>query len=305
MDNPRMSELMEALLFASFFATPRHLYVGGGETTPDAGSTAHLALYAASAFVICTLIYKLVSSLSWLNPPAARGPHREAAATAAERRAASQHHRTPAAVTAPARDCPPAAQGSHFREAAATVAERRAASQPPSPHHTKAAHHTTTVATPAQHRPQTAQPTTNSQGALAAPPHPRRCHRPRLRLGGRLGGLWAGAPLRARTQAQARTRKRRRCEEKEELVCYLVTHAQVMAHTSSPASSVHTVGGACTEARSSMLILGGWSYLGVTAEFFLLFIMKQPPAISNTAAATTTTMIIVGSSSSSSSSSSS
>ena len=96
---------------------------------------------------------------------------------------------------------------------------------------TKAAHHTTTVATPAQHRPQTAQPTTNSQGALAAPPHPRRCHRPRLRLGGRLGGLWAGAPLRARTQAQARTRKRRRCEEKEELVCYLVTHAQAMAHT--------------------------------------------------------------------------
>jgi len=115
---------------------------------------------------------------------------------------------------------------------------------------TKAAHHTTTVATPAQHRPQTAQPTTNSQGALAAPPHPRRCHRPRLRLGGRLGGLWAGAPLRARTQAQARTRKRRRCEEKEELVCYLVTHAQAMAHT----SSMRTVRGACTEARSSMLI---------------------------------------------------
>ena len=98
-----MSELMEALLFASFFATPRHLYVGGGETTPDAGSTAHLALYAASAFVIiCTLIYKLVSSLSWLNPPAARGPHREAAATAAERRAASQlatAHRPPEAHT--------------------------------------------------------------------------------------------------------------------------------------------------------------------------------------------------------------
>mmetsp|Transcript_7064 Transcript_7064/g.14667 ORF Transcript_7064/g.14667 Transcript_7064/m.14667 type:complete len:235 (-) Transcript_7064:285-989(-) len=165
MDNPRMSELMEALLFASFFATPRHLYVGGGETTPDAGSTAHLALYAASAFVICTLIYKLVSSLSWLNPPAARGPHREAAATAAERRAASQHHRTPAAVTAPARDCPPAAQGSHFREAAATVAERRAASQPPSPHHRQTAMESSNAdASAAQYAPK--PPTTRPPSRL-------------------------------------------------------------------------------------------------------------------------------------------
>ena len=166
MDSPRMSELMEALLFASFFATPRHLYVGGGETTPDAGSTAHLALYAASAFVIiCTLIYKLVSSLSWLNPPAARGPHREAAATAAERRAASQHHRTPAAVTAPARDCPPAARGSHFREAAATVAERRAASQPPSPHHRQTAMESSNAdASAAQYAPK--PPTTRPPSRL-------------------------------------------------------------------------------------------------------------------------------------------
>ena len=156
---------MEALLFASFFATPLHLHVEGGETTPDAGSTAHLALYAASAFVICKLISSATRNLlSWLNPPAAGGSHsREAAATAAERRAASrspsphhrqttmessnadasaapcapkpsttrppsrlqlntgpeqphppptpkapsQHHRTPAAATAPARDCTP------------------------------------------------------------------------------------------------------------------------------------------------------------------------------------------------------
>ena len=232
MDNPRMSERMEALLFASFFATPLHLYVGGGETTPDAGSTTHLALYAASAFVIGTLILSATRNLlSWLNPQAARG--------------------------------------SHSGEAAATAAEQRAASRSPSPHH-RPVHHTTTVATPAHHRT-TAPPTTNSQGALAALPHPRRCrrcHRPRSQLHtylqerylhGRLGPeLWAGAPLRARTQTQARTRKRRRCEEKEELVCYLVTHAQIIAHTSSPASSpassVRTVGGACTEARSSMLI---------------------------------------------------
>ena len=157
---------MEALYAASAFATPLHLYVfESEETTPDAGSTAHLALYAASAFVICKLISSATRNLlSWLNPPAAGGSHfREAAATAAERRAASrspsphhrqttmessnadasaapcapkpsttrppsrlqlntgpeqphppptpkapsQHHRTPAAATAPARDCTP------------------------------------------------------------------------------------------------------------------------------------------------------------------------------------------------------
>jgi len=187
------AELMEALYAASAFATPLHLYVfESEETTPDAESTAHLALYAASAFVIYKLITRNLLLASWLNPPAAGGSHfAEAAATAAERRAASrspsphhrlptmessnadasaapcapkppttfppsrlqlntgpeqphppptpkvpsQHHRTPAAVTAPARDCPPTARGSHFREAAATVAEQRAASQPPSPHH--------------------------------------------------------------------------------------------------------------------------------------------------------------------------
>ena len=107
MDNPRMSERMEALLFASFFATPLHLYVGGGETTPDAGSTTHLALYAASAFVIGTLILSATRNLlSWLNPQAARGSHSgEAAATAAEQRAASRspspHHRPKPSTTRP------------------------------------------------------------------------------------------------------------------------------------------------------------------------------------------------------------
>ena len=91
---------MEALYAASAFATPLHLYVfESEETTPDAGSTAHLALYAASAFVIYKLIMRNLLLASWpLNPPAARGSHfREAAATAAERRAASRspspHHR--------------------------------------------------------------------------------------------------------------------------------------------------------------------------------------------------------------------
>ena len=63
------------------------------ETMPDAGSPAHLFLYAASAYAI----YNLVSStmrdpLSWKNPPAIGGPHsREVAGKAAERRrAASQ-----------------------------------------------------------------------------------------------------------------------------------------------------------------------------------------------------------------------
>ena len=63
------------------------------ETMPDAGSPAHLFLYAASAYAI----YNLVSStmrdpLSWWNPPAIGGPHsREVAGRAAElRRAASQ-----------------------------------------------------------------------------------------------------------------------------------------------------------------------------------------------------------------------
>ena len=94
---------MEALYAASAFATPLHLYVfESEETTPDAGSTAHLALYAASAFVIYKLITRNLLLASWpLNPPAARG--------------------------------------SHFREAAATAAERRAASQPPSPHHRQTA----------------------------------------------------------------------------------------------------------------------------------------------------------------------
>ena len=102
-----MSERMEALLFASFFATPLHLYVGGGETTPDAGSTTHLALYAASAFVIGTLILSATRNLlSWLNPQAARGSHSgEAAATAAEQRAASRspspHHRPKPSTTRP------------------------------------------------------------------------------------------------------------------------------------------------------------------------------------------------------------
>ena len=46
------------------------------ETMPDAGSPAHLFLYAASAYAI----YNLVSStmrdpLSWWNPPAIGGPH--------------------------------------------------------------------------------------------------------------------------------------------------------------------------------------------------------------------------------------
>ena len=94
---------MEALYAASAFATPLHLYVfESEETTPDAGSTAHLALYAASAFVIYKLIMRNLLLASWpLNPPAARG--------------------------------------SHFREAAAKVAERRAASQLPSPHHRQTA----------------------------------------------------------------------------------------------------------------------------------------------------------------------
>ena len=93
------------------------------------------------------------------------GPHREAAATAAERRAASQHHRTPAAVTAPARDCPPAARGSHFREAAATVAERRAASQPPSPHHRQTAMESSNAdASAAQYAPK--PPTTRPPSRL-------------------------------------------------------------------------------------------------------------------------------------------
>ena len=77
------------------------------ETMPDAGSPAHLFLYAASAYAI----YNLVSStmrdpLSWKNPPAIGGPHsREVAGKAAERRrAASQppsqtlhHHQQTAA----------------------------------------------------------------------------------------------------------------------------------------------------------------------------------------------------------------
>ena len=78
------------------------------ETMPDAGSPAHLFLYAASAYAI----YNLVSStmrdpLSWWNPPPAiGGPHsREVAGKAAERRrAASQppsqtlhHHQQTAA----------------------------------------------------------------------------------------------------------------------------------------------------------------------------------------------------------------
>ena len=95
------AELMEALYAASAFATPLHLYVfESEETTPDAESTAHLALYAASAFVIYKLITRNLLLASWLNPPAAGGSHfAEAAATAAERRAASRspspHHRLP------------------------------------------------------------------------------------------------------------------------------------------------------------------------------------------------------------------
>ena len=90
------------------------------ETMPDAGSPAHLFLYAASAYAI----YNLVSStmrdpLSWWNPPAIGGPHsREVAGKAAERRrAASQppsqtlhHHQQTAAPSPPTTRPPPRPQ---------------------------------------------------------------------------------------------------------------------------------------------------------------------------------------------------
>ena len=312
---------MEALYAASAFATPLHLYVfESEETTPDAGSTAHLALYAASAFVIYKLIMRNLLLASWpLNPPAARGSHfREAAATAAERRAASrspsphhcqtimessnadasaapcapklsttrppsrlqlntgrpeqphppptpkapsQHHRTPAAVTAPARDCPPAARGSHFREAAAKVAERRAASQLPSPHHRQTAMESSNAdASAAQCVPK--PPTTRPPSRLQlntgpkqphpspTPKAPSQHHRTPATVTapacdwtkgwGDFGLEHLSEPERKRKRAQRR--KRRRCEEKEELVCYLDIHAQITAQ-SPHIKRAHSSGG--------------------------------------------------------------
>ena len=227
---------MEALYAASAFATPLHLYVfESEETTPDAGSTAHLALYAASAFVIYKLITRNLLLASWpLNPPAARG--------------------------------------SHFREAAATAAERRAASRSPSPHHRQtimeSSNADASAAPCAPPKLSTTRPPSRLQLNTGRPEQPHPPPTPKAPSQHHCTPAAATAPAcdwtegwgdfglehlsePERKRKRAQRRKRRRCEEKEELVCYLDIHAQITAHT----SSVRTVRGASTEARSSMLIL--------------------------------------------------
>ena len=153
------------------------------------------------------------------------------------------------------------------RSAAAKVAERRAASQPPSPHHRQTAMESSNAdASAAQCVPE--PPTTRPPSRLQlntgpkqphpspTPKAPSQHHRTPATVTapacdwtkgwGDFGLEHLSEPERKRK----RTRKRRRCEEKEELVCYLVIHAQITAHT----SSVRTVRGASTEARSSMPI---------------------------------------------------
>ena len=167
------------------------------ETMPDAGSPAHLFLYAASAYAI----YNLVSStmrdpLSWWNPPAIGGPHsREVAGRAAARAAPGGFPATvPNAPPPPRNRCAVGALEWRCKRGYTRA---------------NAADHATTATAPVQGKTTTQTPTSTPPASPptthAAPPHSGGHHHApptNLYFDERMGGLWAGAPPTARAQTR-------------------------------------------------------------------------------------------------------
>ena len=181
------------------------------ETTPDAGSPAHLFLYAASAYAI----YNLVSStmrdpLSWKNPPAIGGPHsREIAGKAAERRRAASQ---------------PPSQTLHHHQQTAAPSERSngdasATTRGPMPPTTRPPPRPQCKARPPpkhKHPPRQQPRQPRMQHHHARWPPPRTAHQSPFRRkdGGTLGWSTAHRPsANARGSARVREDARRRFEE--------------------------------------------------------------------------------------------